>query len=165
MTYLWPHPSLINPERGPRASTTEWDEDPTWPFLSPLPPPSSPAKPLLRFRVRGRMGLGGGGETYSIRYIAHIGWVGEITHHEGHFKACIKHRQWFARNAQSPGRIIIRIIHEDRLGCLSPYQAVSGRIPFPLELLQYRGRGVEKGEGMTKKKAGAPQQVKMGEMS
>lgn len=61
--------------------------------------------------------------------------------------------------------MITRIIPEDGLGCLSPYQAVSGRILFPLELLQYRGRGVEKGEGMTKKKAGAPQQVKMGEMS
>lgn len=73
-------------------------------FISPTPAlfPSEAAPPISRTR---ETGLGGGGETRSIRYIAHIGWVGKITHHEDHFKACIKHRQWTCKETTrvSPG--------------------------------------------------------------
>lgn len=74
-------------------------------FYLPYPRPLPQRSRSSDFANAGDWVGGGGSETRSIRYIAHIGWVGKITHHEGHFKACIKHRQWTCKETTriSPG--------------------------------------------------------------
>lgn len=91
VTYRWPHPSLINPKRGPRA-LPESGMRIRHSLLSLGPPsPALPQRNLLRFRVRG--GMSKESETCSIRYSTYREVWARPHHHEGHLGPAFKHRR------------------------------------------------------------------------